>query len=165
MKQSLLVSILTSVLLCACEPSSEIRADAIGNEETVRRYWNGKWNERNPAILDELLTPDHSYHGPGSETFGREEYAELYATFFNAITETRLTIDHLLAAGDEVASWVTITGVHSGDLPDIPATGRSISLTLSTVFRFEDGRIAEEFETYNELDLLTQLGVTVFASE
>lgn len=28
------------------------------NKEVVKRYWNGKWNERRIEILDELQTVD-----------------------------------------------------------------------------------------------------------
>ena len=33
------------------------------NKEVVKRYWNGKWNERSPEILYELQSSDVIYHG------------------------------------------------------------------------------------------------------
>ncbi len=42
------------------------------NKSVVQSYWNGKWNERRPAILDELFTQGVKNHG-SSEINGIEE--------------------------------------------------------------------------------------------
>ena len=44
------------------------------NKEIVERYWDEKWNARNPGILDELMTSDVIYHGTSMEMNGIEEY-------------------------------------------------------------------------------------------
>ena len=43
------------------------------NKSVVQRCWDGKWNERRPEILDELLTQDVINHG-SDEINGIEEY-------------------------------------------------------------------------------------------
>lgn len=137
----------------------------MGNKEIVERYWGGKWNARRPEILDELQSPNVVYHGPGLEMTSLEEYKQAYGTFLSAFQNTEITVEDLVEEGDKVVSRVVLRGVHKGDLPDLPATGRSFTLPLTTIFRLVDGKIVEECEAYNELDLMTQLGMKLVPKE
>ena len=129
------------------------------NKQIVKRSWDGKWNARRPEILDELQAPDIIYHGPGLEMTSREEYKQAYGTFLSALHDTEIAVEDLIAEGDKVVSRVVLRGVHKGDVPDLPATHRPFTLSLTTRFRLVDGKIVEECEAYNELDLMTQLGM------
>lgn len=129
------------------------------NKQVVKQYWHGKWNLRRPEILDELQTPDVVYHGPGLEMSGREEYKQVYLMFREAFRDTEISVEDLIAEDDKVVSRVILRGVQRGDLPDLPATNRSVTFSLITIFRLVDGKIVEENEAYNELDLMTQLGM------
>lgn len=128
------------------------------NKAIIERYWDGKWNARRPEILDELQSPDVVYHGPGHEMRGLEEYKQVYGIYLSGFHDTRATIEDLIADGDKVVSRILMTGVHAGDLPDLPATGRPISFTMFTIFRLVDGKIVEEWESYNEMEMMQQLG-------
>ena len=57
------------------------------NKEVIRRYWNGKWNERRPEILDETQTSDVVYHGTSMEMNNLEEYKHVYSMFLSAATD------------------------------------------------------------------------------
>jgi steroid delta-isomerase-like uncharacterized protein len=132
---------------------------AADNKDIVRRYWNGKWNERRPEILDELQTPDVVYHGASMKMKGLEEYKQAYGYFRSALHDTELTIEELIAEGDKVMSRVACRGVHKGEFEGIPATGKTVTVNIFTVFRLVDGKIAEEWEIFDELGLMTQLGM------
>ena len=71
------------------------------NKEVVKRYWNGKWNERRPEILDELQTPDVAYHGTSMNMNGIEEYEQVYSSFLSAFHDTQITVEELIAEGDK----------------------------------------------------------------
>ena len=128
------------------------------NKEVVKRYWNGKWNERRPEILDELQTSDVVYHGYPYKMNGIEEYKQVYSVFASALHDTRLTIEELIAEGDKVMTRVTTSGIHKGELMGIPPTGKTVKWSQFTVFRLIDGKIAEEWEVLNELGMMQQLG-------
>jgi len=129
------------------------------NKNVVKRYWNGKWNERRPEILDELQTPDVVYHGYPYQMNGIEEYKQVYSVFASAFHDTQLTIEELIAEGDKVMTRVTTSGIHKGELMGIPPTGNKVTWTQFTVFRLIDGKIAEEWEVLNELGMMQQLGM------
>jgi steroid delta-isomerase-like uncharacterized protein len=129
------------------------------NKEVVRRYWNGKWNERRPEILDELQTSDVVYHGTSMTMAGLEEYKQVYQVFLSAFHDTHIEVEELVAEGDKVMSRVSLRGTHGGELQGMPPTGKTFTVSAFTVFRIVDGRIAEEWEMLDELGLMEQLGL------
>ena len=135
------------------------------NKEIVKRYWEGKWNARNPGILDELMVPDVVYHGTSMEMNGIEEYKQVYSMYLSAFHDTQITIEELIAEGDKIMTRLSMSSVHKGDLAGIPPTGKSMTGTMFTVFRLVDGKIAEEWEIMDELGLMQQLGMELKPKE
>lgn len=129
------------------------------NKEVIRRYWDGKWNERRPEILDELQTQDVLYHGTSMTMDGIEEYKQVYQVFLSAFHDTHIEVEELIAEGDKVMSRVSLSGIHGGELEGMRPTGKPFTVRAFTVFRLVDGRIAEEWEILNELGLMQQLGL------
>ena len=128
------------------------------NKEVIRRYWNGKWNERRPDILDETQAPNVSYRGPGIEMSSRDEYKAMFEAFMNAFHDTQLSIEDLIAEGDRVVSRITLRALHKGDLPGLPAKGKPVEVQFTTIFRLVDGLIVEEIDSFNQLELMQQTG-------
>jgi steroid delta-isomerase-like uncharacterized protein len=135
------------------------------NKAVVQRYWDGKWNERRPEILDELQTRDVSYHGTSMTMNGIEEYKQVYGIYLSALHDTRIEVEELVAEGDKVMSRVALRGTHGGDLGGMPPTGKTFTVSAFTVFRIVDGRIAEEWEILDELGMMHQLGMELTPKE
>lgn len=135
------------------------------NKAVVQRYWDGKWNERRPEILDELQTRDVSYHGTSMTMNGIEEYKQVYGAYLSALHDTHIEVEELVAEGDKVMSRVALRGTHGGDLGGMPPTGKTFTVSAFTVFRIADGRIAEEWELLDELGMMHQLGMELRPKE
>jgi steroid delta-isomerase-like uncharacterized protein len=65
----------------------------------------------------------------------------------------------MIAEGDKVAVCFTAKGTHDGAFQGVPATGKHLEIAAMTVWRFVDGKIAEEWLFFNDLDLYRQLGL------
>jgi steroid delta-isomerase-like uncharacterized protein len=75
-----------------------------------------------------------------------------------ATTNAQITVTNRIAIGNQVTvEWIA-TGMHSGDLPGLPATGRSYTLRGLTVVIREEGKIVREALYYDAADLYRQLG-------
>ena len=135
------------------------------NKEIVQRYWDGKWNTRDTGILDELMAPDVVYHGTSMEMNGIEEYKQVYSSFLSAFHDTQVTFEDLIAEGDKVMSRITIRGTHKGELEGMPPTGKTFTSSFFTVFRIVDGKIVEEWEIFDELGMMMQLGMELKPKE
>jgi predicted ester cyclase len=70
-----------------------------------------------------------------------------------------ITITDVIAEDDRVAGRFTFSGTHRGEFNGIPPTNRSFSVEGVDIYRFEGGKIAEAWSSFDSLGMLQQLGV------
>ena len=130
------------------------------NKAIVRRFYEEFFNKGNLRIVDELHTPDYQHHDPDAPDpgGGAEGYIRRNAVFLKAFPDRQLTIEDQVAEGDKVATRITMRATQTGDLPGIRATGRPVTVVSVHICRIWDGRIAEEWELFDALGMLRQLG-------
>ena len=130
------------------------------NKVLAKRAWDEMFNQRNFAVIDELFASDYVYHGPqNQELKGAEGLKKFISHFLEAFPDLHLEINDLVAEGDKVASRVTMKGTHKGELHGIAPTGKEVTTTIILITRFADGKVAEDWESRDDLGLLQQLGV------
>ncbi len=145
------------------------------NKEIIGRWFTAVWgNPADISIVDELGTPDilvhYPMHGPRK---GRDAVKKFLTEFREAFPDLNFwAVGDLIAEGDFVAGRWDGGGTHTGpafsDLPvgSLPAaSGKKIRFTGMTVFRLEDGKIAEEIGEEGALTVLSQLGVVTGVDE
>lgn len=70
------------------------------------------------------------------------------------------TVEDTIAEGDRVVTRYTVRGTHQGEIEEFgPPTGRQLEFEGITVHHIEDGKIVEEWERYDNLGILQQLGL------
>jgi steroid delta-isomerase-like uncharacterized protein len=107
-----------------------------------------------------LYDSDVIYHGPGEPALqGRDAVIELTKTFRDAFADMGFEAIHCIAQDDLVATHGRGTGTHSGPFRGSAATGRSVSVEIMYFMRLRDGRVIEEWEVFDRLDLMRQLGL------
>ena len=115
------------------------------NKAIVRRYYEEGWNQKNAAVRDELISPDLVYHSPlGSAGDKAELYKGVITGFLTAFPDVQVTIDEMIAEGDQVAVAVTSSGTHSGETPNHPPTGKAYKATSISIFTLKDGKIVSQ---------------------
>lgn len=114
----------------------------------------GDWGE-----YRRIHTADFLAHATGSPSASLEEDLASAKEWRAAFPDLAVRVERVVAEGGLVAvQWIargTNTGVGNG----LPATGRSVEAGGITIFRMEDGRIAEEWSSIDMLQLLRQLGL------
>jgi predicted ester cyclase len=130
-----------------------------------KEFWGNPWN---PNVVDELGTPDvlvhYPMHGPRR---GREEVKKFMTEFREAFPNLNFwAVGDLIAERDYVVGRWDGGGTHTGpafsDLPVgalLAKTGKKIRFTGTTVFRIENGKVAEELGQEGALTALQQLGL------
>lgn len=131
------------------------------NQNVVRRLIDEAWNGRKTELFDQLVAPGALSHDPNTLEMGDgpDGYRKVFKMYTHAFPDSRLTIDDLIDAGDKVIHRWTATGTHKGDLGGIAPTNRRIEVTGVTIYRFAEGKIAEQWVNWNALGLLQQMGV------
>ncbi len=128
------------------------------NKAIARRDYEEVWNNRNLAAIDDLYEPDHLRHGGVGES-GNAGYRQFVTMYTDAFPDVRFTVEDVIAEGDKVVTRWTAIGTHKGDLPDIPATGTLVTVTGISIYKVLNGKIVEEWGSWDGLGLMQQLGV------
>lgn len=135
------------------------------NLQIVRSYGEEAWGPGRPFAPDVLrryLSPGFKrYTAAAAPPLDREGQIERLQGFARAFPDLHITPDQFVAEGDTVATRGTLRATHEGEFLGIPATGRSVAVTLVDFIRLEDGRFVEQWGGPDTLDLLRQLGATV----
>jgi steroid delta-isomerase-like uncharacterized protein len=130
------------------------------NKQIARRLVEEIWSNRNLAAIDELLSPDYIGHDPTQPEpiRGPAGFREWVGVYLEAFPDGRVTIDEQIAEGDRVATRWTGRGTQTGELMGIAPTGKQVTVSGLTLSRFTGGKIVEEWEIYDALGMLVQLG-------
>ncbi len=130
------------------------------NKDFVRRGWEEVANQKNMDALEEFYAADAVWHEPDQELQGLEEIRQYVALNFAAFPDVNFTIEDVIAEGDKVVTRWTVRGTHQGETEEFgPPTGRQIELEGLTLHRLEGGKIVEEWERFDNLSFLQQLGL------
>jgi steroid delta-isomerase-like uncharacterized protein len=133
------------------------------NKATVRRYFeamNAVYATGDFALLDGLIAPDYVYHAETGDLRGIEGMRELVSAYRAAFPDVRFTVEDLVAEGDRVVVRFTAAGTQRGEFLGIAPTGKAISVSVIDLLRLRDGQIVEDWERFDLLNMLSQLGAT-----
>lgn len=131
------------------------------NLEIVRQLYNEVFTGSDTSVLDSLVAPSVKLHDPSAKNFkqGIEGFKLREEMYAHAFPSKKATIDEIFTGKDTVSVKWTVTGTHDRDLPGIPATGKKITVTGTSIFRLKNGKITEIWANWDELGMLSQLGL------
>ncbi len=154
-----LVSLLAAVLVLAGAQSvAASHKEQERNKAVARRLFEEELSRGNWEVGLEIHTPDFVAHA-GRRTAGLAEDIESAKEWRRAFPDLVVTVDQMVAEGDRVAVLWTGRGTNTGTGHGFPATGKSGQAGGITIFRFVNGRIAEEWGVIDQLSMLKQLGL------
>jgi steroid delta-isomerase-like uncharacterized protein len=142
-------------LVVGCAPD-----DADRNKDTVRRMIEAI-NARDFEVLDELVADDvhrHSGATPEVTVENLEQFKSFLRQDLAAVPDAQQEIHFMLAEDDRVAVYVTYRGTQRGQFGPFPPSNNSLELPFIGILRLEDGKIAEIWVEWDNLNALTQLG-------
>lgn len=131
-------------------------------KSVIRKMNDDAWHKR--ALNDAYQAYDDEivFHRPPFPTIvGKEDNLADDEDMLASFTNTRITLDELVAEGDTAIAHWSWQAAHTGATPSlgIPATGKDVQLAGCSIYHFRDGKIVEQWEYSDLLGLLQQLGV------
>ena len=128
------------------------------NITLARRFWEQAINQRNLTILDEIMAADYIQHQADvpPKRAGLKQFLTMQ---FTAFPDTYATIEDIIGEGDKVVTRTIIRATHTGQLLDIAATGKQVSIAVIDIWRVADGQLAEHWGIVDNLGMMRQLGV------
>ena len=68
------------------------------------------------------------------------------------------SISNMIAQGIKVAFISTITGIQTGPMGELPASGKSFTLDNIIMQRLDNGKIVETWVSWDNVAFMSQLG-------
>ncbi|WP_395516739.1 ester cyclase [Pseudorhizobium flavum] len=129
------------------------------NKEVVRRFNIEVIQNGNEDEFRAMMAPDFINHAaPEGMPNGPESMWNTFQTVLRpALSDLTVTIHDQVAEGDKVTTRKTISGVHTGTLLGVPATGREIAISVIDIVRVQDGRYAEHWGLNTLSNILANL--------
>ena len=130
-----------------------------GNKALARRRWE-IIGQRDPEALEEVFATDALLHEPDQDLNGVGEAKQFLSLYLAAFPDMSTTVEDVMAEGDRAVTRYTIRGTHRGETEEFgPPTGKQMELEGITIHRIEGGKIVEEWERYDNLGVMQQLGL------
>jgi steroid delta-isomerase-like uncharacterized protein len=137
------------------------------NKAVVTRAYLQGMNRRDMKVIRETFSPDYVNYFPAGQGYlkGIDEFVAALSEFLGAFTDLTFTVEDIFGEGERVVLRWSARGVHTGDYRGLPpttviaATGREISFGATDIYRVVDGRIVEEWNTFDGYDVMRQMGV------
>ena len=122
------------------------------------------WNARDVEGFLGIYTEDCEVTAPGFTGKGQQGLHDFWNAWNGAFPDNQVMINLLVAEGSSVAEEATFQGTHTGPLiaPDgreISPTDRAVTVRFAAVHTVHGELIASSRFYFDQLDLLTQLGL------
>lgn len=150
------IAVLTGATALRVNASGNVRTDSLElNKSVTRRVYEEGLSQ---GRFEVPYSRDFVGHG-GRSTFTHADGMAEAKGWREAFPDLKITVEKQVAERDLVAVHWTARGTNTGAGNGIPATGRAVQITGTTLFRMADGRIAEEWTCADSLGLMKQLGM------
>ena len=122
------------------------------------------FNAHDEARLRSLDRDDVVFEGPGGvKLTGTDATTEYAMAWLRAFPDARMTVHQTIVGDGWAVQEFTFEGTHEDALRgpggEIPATHRSLSGRGVQIMKVEGGKIADVHLYFDQVDVLTQLGV------
>jgi predicted ester cyclase len=134
------------------------------NKRIVRRFIDEMWNQRKLQVADELFARDCLTHQlrSGKDSAGVPRSSDSVkreaAAWLTGFPDLLFVLEQIIAAGDQVVSYCTMRGTHSGTWMGIGPTGRKVNVPIIMIHRIAGGKIAEDWVLVGSLIYFSNSG-------
>jgi steroid delta-isomerase-like uncharacterized protein len=133
---------------------------ALENSQLIRRWFDQVWNQGRADVIDQMSHPQTKGYGQAEhgKQIDMDEFKKLWSGLRSAFPDIHITIHDTIEQGEKVAARWTAAMTHIGEFLGFAPTGRSATITGISLQRWENGKIMEGWDNWDQLGLLVQLG-------
>lgn len=130
------------------------------NKSIVTQLLAEGWSQGNLDVVNQLYAPDAVIHptagGQAPEVAG---IGLEISTMRLGLPDMTLTIDLMIAEGDEVATLFTLSGTNTGGVYGLPPTDTFVTTSGIRIDRIVNGKIVETWQIIDVIKIYQDLGV------
>jgi steroid delta-isomerase-like uncharacterized protein len=158
-----LIIFLSGTVLCiliGCQPqksANEMMAEK--NKQLMSQLYDA-YNAKDWDKISTFIAADYVEHNPmPNQKPGLEGMKETFTMMTSAFPDFKVTANKIIAEGDHVCNYYTVTATHQGDWMGMPATGKSMNVEGIEIVRIANGKVVEHWEVFDAMKMMTQLGM------
>ena len=136
--------------------------EAAALKQFIARYTDDVWNGHRVDAIDKYYAAHYTHHDvsrPDVTTL--DGYKQWASDLIAAFSSLHVAADDLIADGPMAVKRWTATGVHTGPLAGIPATGRNVQFSGVSIYRTTGDQIVESWYVYDLFGLVQQVTAPV----
>lgn len=120
------------------------------------------WNTGNTSIVRRVYSDSAKRYAPNHPDGlrGPDEIAQFVNQVRTAFPDFRVEVKETVTEGNRLTIHWSWTGTHKGEFEGVAPTGKPVKQNGLTLYRLENGRIAEETLYFDRFRMYEQLGVT-----
>jgi steroid delta-isomerase-like uncharacterized protein len=137
---------------------------------TVNDLWlafASTWSSHDPDEVIALYTDDVHYEDVtfGAVNHGKDELRAFAEVVFSGFPDVHFEMTSGFVTDNWGAGEWIMTGTHTGDLPDLTATGKTIAVRGSTIAELRHDKIKRVADYWDLATLLRQIGLAPMAQQ
>jgi len=134
--------------------------ETLENNKKIARQTFEAFEKNDITMIDNLYDQDRlKVHFPGTPgPMNFSDYKKMNSEYINAFPDVKISVDFQIAEGEYVCTHVTFDGTHKGGFQGIQASNKKVKLTSVSIDRIVNGKIIEEWNEFDQLSLMKQIG-------
>ncbi len=131
------------------------------HKKVLRHIVDQVYNTANTEPLEKFFDKGCVLHHPAvpEPVQGIEGIRGFMSLIFTAFPDFHAEVEDMVAEGDKVAIRSVISGTFKGPFAGIPPTSQHTQWSVTAIYRFVDGKVAEAWEDVDMLGAFQRLGV------
>jgi len=119
------------------------------------------WSHGKTEAANQLVADNCRFHDSVFPSLapGVASIKQHITTCRSGFPDLKFTIDDTIAERNEVVLHWTGRGTHKGQFLGMPPTNKTSTVSGTTIFRIENGKITEQWVDWNLMSLMAQLGL------
>jgi len=119
------------------------------------------WETGNLDELDAIVDPNFVRHSDaGTSVEGLENLKKMISGFRTAFPDLKVVSNEEIYTENKFAGRWTFTGTNTGP-GEMPPSGKSVTMWGINIIHFENGKIVEEWDAFDNLPMMEQLGFMI----
>ena len=131
------------------------------NKALTQRFYDEVMNAHNIADIKSFCLDDFIDHNPdpGHTGKGLNDVITMFNEMLTAFPDLHATTEFMVAEGDMVVAYLTMTGTNTGPFANRPPTNKSVKINGIDIIKIKDGKATERWGVFQDLSMMTQLGM------
>jgi len=123
--------------------------------------YNAAWESGNIEGLDAIFDPKFVRHSDAATSAqGLENLKRVIVGFKTSYPDIKVVSNEEIYTENRFAGRWTVTGTNTGP-GELPPTGKAITIWGINIIHFENGKMVEEWDSFDNLPSMEQLGYTM----